>query len=100
MSGPIGARGQAETKPRRATFDLMIIDVFMLHLKGFEAIQPLHERAPAAFSITISGCAFSGTESTRSQFPKLTTRLGATRCLRDFETQAAGERRRNAAKLE
>ena len=98
--GAHGSAGQAEPKPPRATFDLMIVDVFMPHLKGFEAIQPLRERAVAAPSATISSCAFSGTESTGSQFPKLTTRLGVTPCLRDLETQAVGGRRRNAAKVE
>ena len=63
-----------------ATFDLMIVDVFMPHMKGFEAIRLFHERAPTV--PLISGYAFSGTESTGSEFLRLVTRLGATRCLR------------------
>src|SRR5215475_13917739 len=65
-----------------ATFDLMIVDVFMPHMTGFEAIRLFHERAPAVPLIAISGYAFSGAESTDSEFLRLATRLGATRCLR------------------
>jgi CheY-like chemotaxis protein len=65
-----------------ATFDLMVVDVFMPHMKGFEAIRLFHERAPAVPLIAISGYVFSGTESTGSEFLRLATRLGATRCLR------------------
>jgi len=65
-----------------ATFDLMIVDVFMPHMTGFEAIRLFHERAPTVPLIAISGYAFSGTESSGSDFVRLATRLGATRCLR------------------
>jgi CheY-like chemotaxis protein len=65
-----------------ATFDLMIVDVFMPHMKGLEAIRLFHQRAPTVPLIAISGYAFSGTESTGSEFLRLATRLGATRCLR------------------
>jgi DNA-binding response OmpR family regulator len=75
-----GATGLAALD--NATFDLMIVDVFMPHIKGFEAIRLFHERAPTVPLIAISGYAFSGTESTGSEFLRLATRLGATRCLR------------------
>jgi CheY-like chemotaxis protein len=65
-----------------ATFDSMVVDVFMPHMKGFEAIRLFHERAPTVPLIAISGYAFSGTESTGSEFLRPGTRLGATRCLR------------------
>jgi CheY-like chemotaxis protein len=65
-----------------ATFDLMIVDVFTPHMKGFEAIRLFHERAPTVPLIAISGYAFCGTESTGSEFPRLAARLGATHCLR------------------
>ena len=65
-----------------ATFDLMIVDVFMPQLRGFEAIRLFHERAPTVPLIAISGYAFSGTESSGLEFLRLATRLGATRCLR------------------
>jgi CheY-like chemotaxis protein len=75
-----GATGLAALD--NATFDLMIVDVFMPHMKGFEAIRLFHARPPAVPLIAISGYAFSGTESSGSEFLKLATRLGATRCLR------------------
>jgi len=65
-----------------ATFDLMIVDVFMPHMTGFEAIRLFHERAPTVPLIAISGYAFSGMDSTGSEFLGFATRLGAKRCLR------------------
>jgi CheY-like chemotaxis protein len=65
-----------------ATFDLMIVDVFMPHMRGFEAIRLFHTRAPAVPLIAISGYAFSDTEIAGPEFLRLATRLGATRCLR------------------
>jgi DNA-binding response OmpR family regulator len=35
-----------------ATFDLMIVDVFMPHMKGFEAIRLFHQRAPTVRAAT------------------------------------------------
>lgn len=75
-----GATGLAALD--NATFDLMIVDVFMPHMTGFEAIRLFHERAPTVPLIATSGYAFSGTENTGSEFLRLATRLGATRCLR------------------
>jgi DNA-binding response OmpR family regulator len=65
-----------------ATFDLMIVDVFMPHVRGAAAIRLFHERAPTVPLIAISGHAFPDTEMTRPQFLRLATRLGATRWLR------------------
>jgi DNA-binding response OmpR family regulator len=66
----------------KATFDLMIVDVFMPHMTGFEAIRLFHEFAPTVPLIAISGYAFSGADSTGSEFLGLAPRLGATRCPR------------------
>jgi CheY-like chemotaxis protein len=49
---------------------------------ALDAIRLFHERAPTVPLIAISGYAFSGTECTGSEFVRLATRLGATRCLR------------------
>jgi CheY-like chemotaxis protein len=65
-----------------ASFDLMIVDVFMPHMKGFEAIRLFHQRAPTVPLIAISGYAFSDVETSAAEFLRLATRLGATRCLR------------------
>ena len=63
-----------------ASFDLMIVDVFMPHMRGFEAIRLFHERAPTVPLIAISGYAFADTSA--PDFLRIATRLGATRCLR------------------
>src|SRR5580704_9233327 len=65
-----------------ATFDLMIVDVFMPHMTGFEAIRLFHERAPTVPLIAISGYAFAEWDTSASELLRLATRLGATRCLR------------------
>jgi DNA-binding response OmpR family regulator len=65
-----------------ASFDLMIVDVFMPHMRGFETIRLFHRRAPTVPLIAISGYAFSDIETSGPEFLRLATRLGATRCLR------------------
>jgi DNA-binding response OmpR family regulator len=64
------------------TFDLMMVDVFMPQMRGFESIRLFHERAPSVPLIAISGCAFAEVETSAPEFIRLATRLGATRCLR------------------
>lgn len=71
------------------TFDLMIVDVFMPQMRGFESIRLFHERAPSVPLIAISGCAFAEVETSAPEFIRLATRLGATRCLRKPFTPAA-----------
>jgi CheY-like chemotaxis protein len=65
-----------------STFDLMIVDVFMPNMRGFESIRVFHERAPTVPLIAISGYAFSGPEASGPDFLRIALRLGATRCLR------------------
>jgi DNA-binding response OmpR family regulator len=60
-------------------FDLMIVDVFMPDMRGFESIRMFHRRAPTVPLIAISGYAFSTTEP---EFLRMATRLGAARCMR------------------
>jgi CheY-like chemotaxis protein len=62
-------------------FDLMIVDVFMPLMRGFEAIRRFHERAPAVPLIAISGYAFAEEDAAAPEFLRLATRLGAMRCL-------------------
>ena len=64
------------------TFDLMIVDVFMPPMRGFEAIRLFHARAPAVPLVAISGYAFAEQDLAAPEFLRLATRLGATRCLR------------------
>jgi CheY-like chemotaxis protein len=65
-----------------STFDLMIVDIFMPDMRGFESIRVFHDRAPTVPLIAISGYAFSGLERASPDFPRIALRLGATRCLR------------------
>ncbi|MGA7803978.1 response regulator [Bradyrhizobium sp.] len=64
------------------TFELMIVDVVMPDMPGFESIRVLHRRAPTLPLIAISGSAFLDPESFGPDFLRLASRLGATRCLR------------------
>lgn len=65
-----------------STFDLMIVDIFMPDMRGFESIRVFHDRAPTVPLIAISGYAFSGLEQANPDFLRVALRLGATRCLR------------------
>ena len=65
-----------------ATFDLMIVDIFMPNMRGFEPIRIFHQRAPTVPLIAISGYAFSGPETENLACLKMALSLGATRCLR------------------
>jgi len=64
-----------------STFDLMIVDIFMPHMRGFESIRVFHNHAPPVPLIAISGYAFSGKASS-PDFLRMALKLGATRCLR------------------
>ena len=62
-------------------FDVMLIDVFMPHMRGFESIRMFHERMPDAPVIAMSGYAFAHTERA-PDFLRMTLELGAACCLR------------------
>jgi CheY-like chemotaxis protein len=51
------------------TFDLMVIDIFMPHMRGFESIRIFRERAPTTPLIAASGYAFRETQFVRARFP-------------------------------
>ena len=65
-----------------STFDLMIVDIFMPNMRGFESIRVFHDHAPSIPLIAISGYAFSGPGASNPDLPRMALRLGATRCLR------------------
>ena len=64
------------------TFDVMLVDIFMPHMRGFESIRIFHERAPAVPLIAMSGYAFASSASPSPDFLRMALELGAARCLR------------------
>jgi CheY-like chemotaxis protein len=65
-----------------STFDLMVVDIFMPNMRGFESIRVFHNHAPTIPLIAISGFAFSGPGASSPDFLRMALKLGATRCLR------------------
>jgi CheY-like chemotaxis protein len=72
-----------------STFDLMIIDIFMPHMRGFESIRVFHQSAPSIPLIAISGYSFAQPHSPAPDFLRMALELGASRCLRKPFTPAA-----------
>ena len=70
-------------------FDLMIVDIFMPHMRGFESIRIFHERAPTVPLIAMSGYAFANLNSPAPDFLRMALELGASRCLRKPFTPVA-----------
>ena len=64
------------------TFDAMLIDIFMPHMRGYDSIRIFHERAPAIPLIAMSGYAFANTTSASADFLRTALEFGAARCLR------------------
>ncbi len=54
-----------------STFDLMIVDIFMPGMRGFESIRVFHNRAPTVPLIAISGYAFSSLEASSPDFLRM-----------------------------
>jgi CheY-like chemotaxis protein len=65
-----------------SAFDLMVVDIFMPHMRGFESIRIFHERAPTVPLIAMSGYAFANLNSPAPDFLRMALELGASRCLR------------------
>ena len=72
----------------RSRFDLMLVDIFMPHMRGFESIRIFHERAPAIPLVAMSGYAFANHDSPAPDFLRMALELGAARCLRKPFTPA------------
>jgi CheY-like chemotaxis protein len=66
----------------KSAFDVMLVDIFMPHMRGFESIRVFHERAPTTPLIAMSGYAFAQTASPSPDFLRMALELGAARCLR------------------
>jgi CheY-like chemotaxis protein len=65
-----------------STFDLMIVDIFMPHMRGFESVRVFHRRAPTVPLIAISGYVFAEQRMPVPDFLHMALEFGATRCLR------------------
>lgn len=65
-----------------SAFDVMLVDIFMPRMRGFESIRVFHERAPTTPLIAMSGYAFANIEPPSPDFHKMALDLGATCCLR------------------
>lgn len=63
-------------------FDVMLVDIFMPHMRGFESIRIFHERAPSVPLIAMSGYAFANLNAPAPDFLRMALELGASRCLR------------------
>ena len=73
----------------RGGIDLMIVDIFMPHMRGFESIRIFHERAPTIPMIAMSGYAFANINTPAPDFLRMALELGASRCLRKPFTPVA-----------
>jgi CheY-like chemotaxis protein len=65
-----------------SAFDVLLVDIFMPHMRGFESIRVFHERAPQTPLVAMSGYAFADIEPPSPDFHKMALELGATYCLR------------------
>jgi CheY-like chemotaxis protein len=72
-----------------ARFDVMIVDIFMPEMRGFESVRVFHQRAPDVPLIAISGYAFAHHSAPAPDFLRMALELGAKRCLRKPFTPAA-----------
>ena len=71
-----------------SAFDLMIVDIFMPHMRGFESIRVFHQQAPTVPLIAISGYVFAEQRTPAPDFLSMALELGAARCLRKPFTPA------------
>jgi DNA-binding NtrC family response regulator len=63
-------------------FDLLIVDVCMPQMHGFESIRIFHHRAPQIPLVAISGYAFADSGDDTPNFLSMAIELGAWRCMR------------------
>jgi CheY-like chemotaxis protein len=66
----------------RTLFDVMVVDIFMPGMNGFESIRAFHQRAPNVPIIAISGLMFRDHHAPAPDFLRMALNLGAAYCLR------------------
>ncbi len=69
------------------TFDLMIVDVFMPNMRGFESIRIFHERAPTVPLIAMSGYAFANLDSPAPIVRRRSTAIGSLTPIQPIQIQ-------------
>jgi CheY-like chemotaxis protein len=62
-------------------FDLLIVDIFMPGMDGFETMKLVHQSRPEMPVIVISGQQFRMASECQPDFLHMATRLGAVSCL-------------------
>jgi len=67
----------------------MLVDVFMPHMRGYEAVSVFHQRAPDIPLIAMTGFAFANLDTPSHDFLTTTLEHGATGCLRKPFTPGA-----------
>jgi two-component system response regulator (stage 0 sporulation protein F) len=72
-----------------APFHLIIVDIFMPHMHGFESVRLFHQRAPFVPLIAISGYVFAEQRKPAPDFLQMALKLGASYCLRKPFTPSA-----------
>jgi CheY-like chemotaxis protein len=72
-----------------SAFDLMIVDIFMPNMRGFESIRIFQGRAPKIPLVAMSGYAFANLDAPAPDFLRMALELGAMRCLRKPLTPVA-----------
>jgi CheY-like chemotaxis protein len=65
-----------------SAFDVMLVDIFMPYMRGYQSVGIFHERAPTVPLIAMSGYGFANLETPSRDFLGMTLELGATHYLR------------------
>jgi CheY-like chemotaxis protein len=68
---------------------LMIVDIFMPQMRGFDSVRLFHQRAPRVPLIAISGYVFAEQRTPAPDFLQMALKFGASRCLRKPFTPTA-----------
>ncbi len=77
---PGGETGRRALEQHR--FDVILVDIFMSHMRGFESIRVFHETAPTVPLVAMSGYVFADHDGSAPDFLRMALELGAARCLR------------------
>ena len=75
-----GEAGMRELQSQ--AFDVMLVDIFMPRMRGFESIRRFHECAPQVPLVAISGYSFAALETPGVDLERMATDVGAACCLR------------------